>query len=72
MKKICKILDALKPKSDCTSYANQIQFVEDRKGHDLRYAIDSSKAKKELGFKIEGSFEDKLQNTVEWYIENNN
>jgi dTDP-glucose 4,6-dehydratase len=71
---ICKILDGLKPKSDGqgdnNSYANQIKFVEDRKGHDLRYAIDSSKAKKELGFKIEGSFEDKLQNTVEWYLKN--
>jgi dTDP-glucose 4,6-dehydratase len=68
---ICAILDGLKPKADGTSYASQIQFVEDRKGHDLRYAIDSSKSKTELGFKIEGSFEEKLRNTVEWYLKNN-
>jgi dTDP-glucose 4,6-dehydratase len=71
---ICAILDQLKPKVDSQgkniSYANQIQFVEDRKGHDLRYAIDSSKAKKELGFKLEGSFEEKLNNTVKWYLTN--
>jgi dTDP-glucose 4,6-dehydratase len=65
---ICKILDGLKPKSDGTSYANQIKFVKDRKGHDFRYAIDSSKAKKLLGFKIEGDFEEKLSNTVNWYL----
>ncbi len=69
-KQICTILDALKPKADGTSYTNQIQFVEDRKGHDLRYAIDSSKAKKELGFRIDGNFEEKLENTVKWYLKN--
>ncbi len=71
---ICKILDGLKPKSDGqgnkVSYASQITFVEDRKGHDFRYAIDSSKAKNELGFKLDRSFEEKLQNTVEWYLNN--
>jgi len=65
---ICRILDVLRPKSDGTSYVNQIQFVEDRKGHDFRYAIDSSKAKKELGFEIGGSFEEKLTTTVKWYL----
>ncbi|MFT5703119.1 MAG: dTDP-glucose 4,6-dehydratase [Rickettsiales bacterium] len=67
-KQICHILDCLKPKDDGISYANQIAFVNDRKGHDFRYAIDSSKAKKELGFKLEGSFENKLQKTVKWYL----
>ena len=69
---ICKILDGLQPKLDRKgsniSYANQIKFVEDRKGHDFRYAIDSSKAKKELGFKVDGSFEEKLTATVNWYL----
>ncbi|MFT6385856.1 MAG: dTDP-glucose 4,6-dehydratase, partial [Rickettsiales bacterium] len=65
---ICQILDGLKPKSDGTSYADQISFVEDRKGHDFRYAIDSSKAKKELGFELNGSFENKLQETVKYYF----
>lgn len=70
---ICKILDELKPKSsgqENKSYTSQITFVEDRKGHDFRYAIDSSKAKKELGFKLEGSFEDKLKTTIKWYLNN--
>jgi dTDP-glucose 4,6-dehydratase len=66
-KKICEILDSIKPKNN-DSYQKQISFVEDRKGHDFRYAIDSSKAKKELGFTILGNFEEKLQQTVNWYI----
>lgn len=69
-KQICKILDELKPKKDGNSYTGQIKFVEDRKGHDFRYAIDSSKAKRELGFKLEGSFEEKLENTMKWYLTN--
>ncbi len=69
VKQICATLDGLRPKADGASYADQIKFVEDRKGHDFRYAIDSSKAKGELGFKIEGSFEEKLQNTIEWYLD---
>ncbi len=67
-KQICLILDQVKPKKDGTSYQNQIHFVEDRKGHDFRYAIDCSKAKTQLGFEIKGSFEDKLKNTVIWYL----
>lgn len=66
--KICEILDVLRPKANGTSYKTQISFVQDRMGHDFRYAIDSSKAKKELGFKLEGNFEDKLKTTVEWYL----
>jgi dTDP-glucose 4,6-dehydratase len=65
---ICQILDGLEPKSGGSSYADQITFVEDRKGHDFRYAIDSSKAKKELGFKLDGSFENKLLETVKYYL----
>ena len=66
-KQICKILDELKPKKS-GSYQDQITFVEDRKGHDFRYAIDSSKAKKKLGFKLEGTFEEKLLTTVKYYL----
>lgn len=65
--KICEILDSLRPKNS-GSYKSQITFVKDRKGHDFRYAIDSAKAKTELGFAILGSFEEKLQQTVEWYL----
>jgi dTDP-glucose 4,6-dehydratase len=66
-KKICEILDSLRPKNHA-SYLEQISFVEDRKGHDFRYAIDSGKAKAELGFTILGNFEEKLGQTINWYI----
>jgi dTDP-glucose 4,6-dehydratase len=66
--KICKKLDQIKPQENGASYADQIRFVEDRKGHDFRYAIDSSKAKKELGFVLEGNFEDNLEKTINWYL----
>ena len=47
-----------------------IEFVEDRKGHDLRYAIDSNKAEKELGWKREYSFEEGIKETINWYLNN--
>ena len=47
---------------------NLISFVADRPGHDLRYAVDSSKIKKELGFTAEKNFDEGLRETVEWYI----
>ena len=47
-----------------------ITFVEDRKGHDLRYAIDSSKVEKELGWDLTYNFEEGIKETVEWYINN--
>lgn len=49
-----------------------IKYVEDRKGHDRRYAIDSSKAKKELGWVPKKTFEQGLKETVEWYRNNEN
>lgn len=67
-KQICKILDQIKPRPDGKSYQEQIKFVEDRKGHDFRYAIDSSKAKRELGFRINGDFEEKLLTSVSYYL----
>ena len=45
-----------------------IEFVEDRKGHDLRYAIDSSKLKRELGWTPSSTFSQHLQETVQWYL----
>ena len=47
-----------------------IQYVEDRKGHDRRYALDSSKIESELGWKAVTDFEEGLRKTVEWYVEN--
>ncbi len=66
-KKICKILDATTPKTNGGSYEDQITFVKDRLGHDFRYAIDASKIKKELGWKVEADFDESLQKTVAWY-----
>ncbi|HLD77276.1 MAG TPA: dTDP-glucose 4,6-dehydratase [Rickettsiales bacterium] len=62
--KICEILDALKPRKDGISYKNQIKFVEDRKGHDYRYAISNDKAYKELGFKVSKNFAERLRQVV--------
>lgn len=47
-----------------------IQFVKDRPGHDKRYAMDISKIKRELGWKPEYSFEEGIEKTIEWYLEN--
>ena len=49
---------------------NLITFVKDRAGHDLRYAIDSGKLQKELGWKPSLQFEEGLDKTVEWYLSN--
>lgn len=48
-----------------------IKFIEDRKGHDRRYSMDSSKLSRELGWKQEVSFEEGIRNTIKWYMENN-
>ena len=50
--------------------AKLITFVTDRAGHDLRYAIDSSKLQRELGWKPSLQFEEGLEKTVDWYFEN--
>lgn len=68
--KICEILDEIKPRSDGKSYKEQITFVKDRLGHDLRYAINSSKIEKELGWKPKHNFEDGLRETIQWYLNN--
>lgn len=68
---ICDELDRVRPRTDGKSYREQITFVEDRKGHDWRYAIDDAKAENELGFKRQfTSFEDGLKTTVGWYLSN--
>ncbi|MEM0912726.1 MAG: dTDP-glucose 4,6-dehydratase [Pseudomonadota bacterium] len=69
VKTICKTLDSLKPKST-GSYADQITFVEDRPGHDRRYAIDASKINNDLGWRPEETFESGILKTVKWYLDN--
>ncbi|GIT98084.1 dTDP-glucose 4,6-dehydratase [Sulfurovum sp. TSL1] len=64
--KICKILDELHPKNG--SYKDQVTYVEDRAGHDRRYAIDATKIEKELGWKADENFETGILKTVQWYL----
>jgi len=66
--KICEILDELKPLSGERSYKELITYVEDRPGHDRRYAIDASKIERELGWKAGENFENGIMKTVEWYL----
>ncbi|MEN8369475.1 dTDP-glucose 4,6-dehydratase [Acinetobacter bereziniae] len=70
VKTICKILDELKPQANHQPYETLISFVKDRPGHDLRYAIDASKIKQDLGWVPEESFETGIRKTVEWYLNN--
>ncbi|WP_315078292.1 dTDP-glucose 4,6-dehydratase [Acinetobacter guillouiae] len=70
VKTICKILDELQPQTNHQPYETLITFVKDRPGHDLRYAIDASKIKQDLGWKPEETFETGIRKTVEWYLNN--
>ncbi len=66
---LCAILDELKPRQDGQSYKSQITFVQDRPGHDRRYAIDATKMEKELGWKPAETFEPGIRKTVQWYLD---
>ncbi|MCH2176148.1 MAG: dTDP-glucose 4,6-dehydratase [Lentisphaeria bacterium] len=70
VKMICSILDELVPKEQ--PYAEQITFVKDRPGHDLRYAIDATKIQRELGWTPQETFETGIRKTVEWYLVHKN
>ena len=65
---ICGILDRLRPKA--APYAEQISFVTDRPGHDLRYAIDPTRIRDELGWRPSVTLEQGLEQTVQWYLDN--
>ena len=67
---ICDILDDLLPRSSKNSYKDLITFVEDRLGHDFRYAIDASKISANLGWKPKETFHSGLEKTIQWYIGN--
>ena len=67
---ICDILDHLIPKGNSKSYKELIHFVQDRPGHDFRYAIDASKLNSKLGWSPKESFESGLEKTIRWYINN--
>jgi dTDP-glucose 4,6-dehydratase len=70
VKLICSVLDELLPESPYVPHSSLIEFVTDRPGHDRRYAIDSSKIRRELGWEPRHGFETGLRDTVKWYLEN--
>lgn len=70
VREICAILDELRPRSDGKPYADQILFVPDRPGHDLRYAINADKLVKELGWQPQENFATGLRKTIQWYLDN--
>ena len=65
---ICDLLDNLVPNE--MPYRDQMHFVQDRAGHDFRYAIDADKIESELGWKAEENFESGILKTIEWYLNN--
>lgn len=68
VKTICALLDERRPRKNGAKYADLITFVQDRAGHDFRYAIDSSKLTKELGWKADENFDTGIVKTVDWYL----
>jgi dTDP-glucose 4,6-dehydratase len=67
---ICEILDEIQALDSGKSYKQQISYVTDRPGHDLRYAMDISKIRSELGWNPKNSFASGLKQTIEWYLKN--
>lgn len=67
---LCATLDRLRPRKNGKPYAELITFVTDRLGHDRRYAIDDNKAVNELGFTRQYNFEQGLESTIRWYLDN--
>jgi dTDP-glucose 4,6-dehydratase len=67
---ICELVDELAPGRRRGSRRDLISHVQDRPGHDLRYAIDASKTEREIGWRPRHSFEAGLRKTVQWYLDN--
>ena len=67
---LCSILDELRPRPDHRSYQDQITFVTDRPGHDLRYAIDPTKIRRDLGWAPQENFASGFRKTIQWYLDN--
>ena len=68
VKTICAILDEKRPRANGKKYADLIAFVQDRAGHDFRYAIDATKLETELGWHADETFDTGIIKTVEWYL----
>ena len=69
VRSICRLLDEMRP-AEQGKYENLIDFVADRPGHDFRYAIDTSKINRDLGWVPAEMLESGLRKTIEWYLEN--
>ena len=68
VKTICAILDEKRPRANGKKYEELISFVQDRAGHDFRYAIDATKLETELGWRAEETFDTGIVKTVEWNL----
>ena len=66
---ICSLMDELSPNDPVVPHRQLITFVQDRPGHDRRYAIDTTKIEQELGWKPRETFETGLRKTVRWYLD---
>ncbi len=69
VKTVCALLDELRPRADGQPYASQIAYVQDRPGHDRRYAIDARKIERELGWRPFETFATGIRKTVQWYLD---
>ena len=67
---LCRLLDEMRPDSPHVPHESLIRYVSDRPGHDRRYAIDSGKIQRELGWSPKETFESGLRKTVRWYLDN--
>ena len=68
--RICDVLDQMRPRAGKPSRRELITYVTDRPGHDQRYAIDSSKIERELGWRAVVGFDEGIERTVAWYLDN--
>jgi dTDP-glucose 4,6-dehydratase len=68
--KVCRLIDELVPAENGHSRTELITFVEERPGHDFRYALDITKIETELGWRPARDFEEALRHTVKWYLDN--
>lgn len=72
IKTICALLEELAPEKPAgvARYEDLITFVQDRPGHDARYAVDAAKIRRDLGWLPLETFESGLRKTVQWYLDN--
>ncbi len=70
VRELCRVVDELAPSADVPDRTRLIEFVTDRPGHDQRYAIDSSKIARELGWRARETFASGIARTVAWYLAN--